>query len=397
MDGGLERNLRLVSAHKILASSYVWIPVMVLITRARFGLDLALTLSAAYYLFVVVVEVPSGWMSDRFGRVLTLRIAAAAWMMAHTFFAFGGERLWMFVVGQALMATGFASLSGTDVSFHYDSLEALDRAGEYPERESRVASRGYVATTAAAITGGAIGLVDLEWPFLVAAALAALQFALTFRLTEPPAGEADSFVRHVGRSARYLREPMLGWLFFYGIAMVTLEHVAFTPLQPWLTEALGETASDVGSTPLVSGLVIASFSLVGSIAARNADRMGRSLGVPWALIALGVLSAVIITTMAASTHLIVLAVIAFRSVQGAASPILLSSSIAPRTAQEHRATLLSLNSLAGRLGYGLVLLTVARGIEDNLQPALNALTTISWMLVAALVVTLWTAQRNQNA
>ncbi|RZV44050.1 MAG: MFS transporter, partial [Acidimicrobiales bacterium] len=359
MTAGIERNLKLVSAHKILASSYVWIPVMVLLTRARFGLEDAIILSAVYYLFVVVIEVPSGWMSDRFGRVLTLRIAAASWMVAHTFFAFGGERLWMFVVGQALMAVGFASLSGTDVSFHYDSLEALDRASEYPARESRVASRGYIATTAAAVTGGAIGLIDLEWPFILAALLAAAQFILTFRLTEPPAGDADRFIRHVGRSARYLREPMLGWLFFYGIVMVTLEHVAFTPLQPWLTEALGETASDVGSTPLVSGLVIASFSLIGSLAARHADHMGRRLGVPWALISLGVLSAVIISTMAASTHLVVLAVIAFRSVQGAASPILLSSSIAPRTAREHRATLLSLNSLAGRLGYGLILLTVA--------------------------------------
>ena len=76
MTRDLERNLRLIPLHQALISSFVWLPVFVLFTRARFDLDGALVLASLYYLFVVALEVPSGWMSDRVGRVLTLRVAA---------------------------------------------------------------------------------------------------------------------------------------------------------------------------------------------------------------------------------------------------------------------------------------------------------------------------------
>ncbi|MEL6984661.1 MAG: hypothetical protein AAFO29_19700, partial [Actinomycetota bacterium] len=64
---GPERNLTLIPVHQGLSSAYVWLPVMVLFTRSRFGLGQALVLASFYYLSVVVLEVPSGWMSDRLG------------------------------------------------------------------------------------------------------------------------------------------------------------------------------------------------------------------------------------------------------------------------------------------------------------------------------------------
>ena len=76
----LHRNLRLIPVHQMLTHAAAWLPVFVLFTRARFDLDGALLLAAIYYLFVVLLEVPSGWMSDRLGRTLTLRIAAVCWI-----------------------------------------------------------------------------------------------------------------------------------------------------------------------------------------------------------------------------------------------------------------------------------------------------------------------------
>ncbi|MEZ5408241.1 MAG: hypothetical protein R2761_09460 [Acidimicrobiales bacterium] len=58
MPGGsaVERNLRLIPVHAGLTQAYVWMPVFVLFTRARFDLDGALLLSSIYYLSVVVFE-----------------------------------------------------------------------------------------------------------------------------------------------------------------------------------------------------------------------------------------------------------------------------------------------------------------------------------------------------
>jgi MFS family permease len=384
----LERNIGLIPVHQGLAGAYVWIPVFVFFTRSRFDLDGALLLASLYYLFVVVLEVPSGWMSDRLGRVLTLRVAAVMWVGAQTCFVLGDDRFVVIMAGQFLLAAGFASLSGTDVTFHYDTLEALGRADTFAQRQARVVSIGYVVSAMSAVTGGLLGLVDVRWAFLLSGVLAMAQLAVTMRLFEPPAtSHAEPLLRQLRTCIGYLGDRYLGWIFFYGIVMVTLEHVAFTIMQPWLTEVLDRTADDLGSTPVLAGVLYATTALVGALAARFSATVAERVGVVVTLVGLGALSAVIVTGMALWAHFGLLALVALRSVQGAAAPVLISAAVAPRTARQHRATLLSMNSLAGRLGYGLVLLFVAGGASDDVRGVLRTLSVIAWALVALLVVT----------
>ncbi len=384
----LERNLRLIPVHQAFSHAFVWFPVFVLFTRARFDLDGALVLASVYYLFVVVLEVPSGWMSDRLGRVLTLRLAALSWIGAHLCFVLGDDRFAVIVLGQLLMAGGFASLSGTDVTFHYDTLESLDRAATYPDRQARVSALGYVVTAASAVLGGLLGLADLRWAFVASAVLATCQLAVAMTFVEPPHHDrAEPLGRQLATCARYLRVPYVRWIFLYGVIMVTQEHVAVTVMQPWLTEVLGRSADDLGATPALSGTVFALVALMGAVAARASAPLGRRFGVVATLIGFGVLSSTIVSVMALATHAAVLVLVAFRSAQGAAGPVLISAAVAPRTERRHRATLLSMNSLAGRLGYGLVLLFVSAGAADDVQRVLGILALIAWATVALLAIT----------
>ena len=120
----LEGNLRRYQLIVGSTSALFWIPTGFLFFIDEFGLGAALRLGAIYYLAVVVFEVPSGWFSDRIGRVPTLRFVALFWMGA--FCALGlAEHFAVAALGQVLMAIGYAFLSGTDVTFHFDSLEAL--------------------------------------------------------------------------------------------------------------------------------------------------------------------------------------------------------------------------------------------------------------------------------
>ena len=384
----VESNLRLIPVHVAFTRALVWIPVMVLFTRARFDLDGALLLSSIYYLSVVVLEVPSGWMSDRLGRVLTVRVAAVSWVVAHTLFVVGDERFWAIALGQFFMAAGFASLSGTDVTLHYDTLEAIGREHEFARREAKVSSIGYVATAASALAGGALGLIDLRLAFAASLVLAVLQFGVTTRLVEPPS-EHHAAPLHIqlATCARYLRGRYLGWIFFYGILLVTLEHVAFTLMQPWLTEVLGRTADDVGATPIFAGVVFAVTASVGAIAARASAPLAERFGTVATLIGLGAVSATIVTGMALWVRAAVLALAVLRSVQGAAAPVLIAAAISPLVERHHRATFLSLDSLAGRLGWGLILLLVSADAGDDVQATLRVFAWISWAMVAVLLAT----------
>ena len=228
----LERNLRLIPVHEALASSMVVLPVFVLFTRANFGISGALQIASLTYLFIVVLEVPSGWMSDRLGRVPTLSAAAASFVVGQLCFLLGGDAFAVIVLGQLFVSAGYAFVSGTDVSFHFDTLEALGRSDEYADRQARVSSLSYAMRAVLAVFGGALGLVDLRLTFAVAVVLAVAKFGVTRLFTEPStmtgSAKADPFVRQIGKCVGYLRDGFMAWLFFYGIALVTLEHVAFT-------------------------------------------------------------------------------------------------------------------------------------------------------------------------
>ena len=390
----MRENLRLIPIHQALSRSLVWISVMVLFERARFDLDGALLLSSIYYLSVVALEVPSGWMSDRLGRVVTLRFAALAWIVSHVLFVFGGAHFWLIALAQFFLAGGFACLSGTDVTFHFDTLEALGLDGEFQRREAKVASYGFAATAISALAGGALGLIDLRLAFVASLLASIAQFAVTLRLTEPPVEHvADRFVRQLGACVRYLRGRYVGWIFFYGILMVTLEHVAFSLVQPWLTELLGRSATDVGSTPLLAGVVFAVTALMGSVAARSSAPLAERFGTVPVLIALAAVSATIVTGMALWVSVAMLVPLVFRSAQGAAAPVLISAAISPLIERRHRATLLSLDSLAGRLGWGLILMFVSTGAGDAVQHTLRTFAWISWGMVAVLVATAWVPRR----
>ncbi|MCP3992441.1 MAG: MFS transporter [Actinomycetia bacterium] len=371
-----------------MASTLVWIPVFVLFTRARFGLDGAVLLSSLYYLFVVVLEVPSGWMSDRLGRVLTLRVAAVSWLIAQTCYLLGNDRLAVIVIGQFFLAGGFASLSGTDVTFHFDTLEALGRADEYVQRQARVSAVGFTATALSAVIGGLVGLVDLRMAFVASLVAAVAQLITTMGMSEPPASSrAEAFGAQLRVCVSYLRDRYLGWIFFYGVALVTLEHVAVTLMQPWLTEVLGRGPNDVGATPLFSGVVFAAASVVGALSARVSAPLSERFGTPTTLVALAVLSATIVTSMALWVSAWVLILVAFRSAQGAAAPVLISGAVAPRVMASHRATLLSINSLAGRLGFGLFLCYLWARHTDDVSGVLGWFSIVAWTLVVILTVT----------
>ncbi len=382
--------------HEALASSIVYLPIFVLFTRDSFGVSGALQIASLTYLFIVVLEVPSGWMSDRLGRVPTLTAAAAGFVIGQVCFLLGDDQFAVIVVGQFFVSSGYAFISGTDVSFHFDSLEALGRAEQYAERQSRVSALSYLSCAVSAIVGGLLGLIDLRLTFAVSLVLAFAQLAIT-RLFHEPSGaqsRAEPFVRQIGTCLAYLRRGFMAWLFFYGIALVVLEHVAFTLMQPWLTEALGKSPDELGATPLVSGLLFAVTAFVGAGAARASASAGRRFGTVSVLIGLGVISAVIVTGMALSFSILILALMVFRSVQGAAAPVLISAAVAPRTQQHHRATLLSINSLAGRLAYGGLLQILAVGIDDSPRPFIRSSSIISWVLVALLLASSrWASRR----
>ena len=356
----LENNLQLYGRHKVAAGLLFWFPTSLLFFLERVGLGATLRLAAVYFLTVVVVEVPSGWFSDRFGRVRTLRFGATAWVIGYATFLVAGSSIALLALAQALVAVGYASFSGTDTSFHYDTLEALGRSSEFDRAEARASRDAFLGTTAAAIVGGTLGLIDLRLPFAASLVAATYQLTVALRMVEPVAAGHDSpaaaATGQLRAALRYLSRPGLAWIFLFMTVQEPLEGLVIDMIQPWLTEVTGASLADAGAAPFYSGLLVAVISVIGAVAAARSYQLRRALGLRGALGLLASIEALILVGMALTFSPWLTLLIALRSTQAAAAPVLIAAAATPHLMKHHRATFLSLGSLSGRLAYGIVLI-----------------------------------------
>jgi len=372
------RNLRRYRHLQLVSGALFWLPTSVLYFVDRFGLGDALRLQAVYYLAVVAFEVPSGWFSDRIGRVITLRLGALWWVAAFTLFVLS-DGLAVTATAQVFLAMGFAFASGTDVTLHFDSLEALGRTAEFENRESRARRDHLLVTAMAVIAGGALGFVDLQLPFLAALVAALAQLGVSFGLSEPTgASHTTGTGRDLARVVAHLRDRTLAWLMVYVLGEVITVHLASELAAPYVAGVMGETLQEIDRAPFVNGLLAAVVALTAAAAVGGVVRARNRFGLVTVFVAVAAIPMVTLTTMAVITSVLVLPLIALRSVQTACVAVLVPATVAPRVDRVHRATFLSLTSLVGRLGYGLVLLAI--GALGDLAE------TLRWAALIAVVV-----------
>ena len=355
------RNAALYPWYVVFLNGFYWFPVFFLYLTDRVGIAGALTLESIYYATVVALEVPSGYVSDRFGRRLALRVAMGCLTLAYAAF-FLGESFAGLAVAQCLLATGYAFNSGTDTAFHYDSLAAVGRASEYADREEKIARLSFAAVAMSAVVGGAVASFELRHAYGLAFVSALAGFAVTLAFRKPEHAD-DSAAQRIDRQIvaclGRLREPVLGWIFGYAILLTILIHVPYQFYQPYIALAdFGKRVPDL-PTPLMTGLHACAAMLVASWLSGRSVRWARRYGIR--RMALGSMALVvgIIALMGSMLHPVIVILLVMRSAARALTMAPLNAIVTPRIPREMRASYLSVQSLAGRLAFSGLLLALS--------------------------------------
>ncbi len=374
----LERNLALYPWHSLFHNLIFWQAIWFLYFQGTLSAADAILLYVAYDLSVTALEVPSGYMSDRLGRRVTLIASAAVYAIGLVVLGVGGSFATL-LAGQVLIGTAAAFKSGTDSSLLYQSLAALGREADMERHTVRAWRFSFVALGVSAITGGVMALWSLQLPFIVSAVslLAALYCALRF--CEPPV-KSDNAQSEWARSKalfRHFRHPTVLWLFLLGMVMYGYSHIPFVFGQPFIAETLhaGNIAIEA---PLVSGTVSAVMMglsvLVSLIAPALRVRIGlgallvvafaMQVGLAWALSVFGTAFAIVLLLM--------------RMVPDSLSTPFIVAHLQPLLGDETRATFMSLKSFFGRLLFAASLALAAGSTSQVDSMPLTDIQTILW-------------------
>ncbi|MBI2037593.1 MAG: MFS transporter [Candidatus Magasanikbacteria bacterium] len=145
-------------------------------------------LGVVYSAAVVLSEIPSSYLADKFGRKRTVIIATFFGLLHWVFYLIADSFL-LFAVGTIFYALAESCMSGTDEAFVYDTNKELGNQGSSLQKLSHYFSSERIFKIASAFLGALIAKDLAQWQFSlvimvdIIATLVAIVFAFT--LVEP--------------------------------------------------------------------------------------------------------------------------------------------------------------------------------------------------------------------
>jgi MFS family permease len=282
----MERNLRMLGWW--WWSRWFWLGegVFVVFLLEEHGITVGqvLLFEAVWAATVLLVEVPSGILADRFGRKRLLLVAGAVSVAGFLFFGLGTGLL--VLVGYAAFGIADASYSGADSALLFDTLKPLERSNEFEPRLGRL--NGLLMTGFAVMT--VTGSLMAEWtslrvPILLSAALTAPSLLIMWRMAEPPTRGGRSSIRAIGGTAiTRLFKTRSMWSVVLFQVVVTETIILMATLQQPVLMAHG--------APIWSlGIFIAAQMLVGAAGSWLAGPISERLGLRWLFLIMPLASA----------------------------------------------------------------------------------------------------------
>lgn len=389
----MDRNITLYPWYAFARSLVFWQAVWFLIFQGRLSAAEAILLYAVYDIATMAMEVPSGYLSDRAGRRITLVVSSVA-LLVGAVVLLVADSFALAVLGQVVIGASMAFNSGTDTALLYESLASRGRQDDIERHEVKAWRFSFTALALSAFMGGALALVWEGLPFAATAVAGVAAVIIAARLIEPDhARQAGS--TSAGRStissrevlAQAFRNPCLRWLFALSVLMYGFSHVVYVFGQPFIEEAL-ETRGWAAEAPLISGAVTAVMMLVSLATSLTAPAVRRTLGLTGMLLLAFGMQIGLAGVLALTNSTLAIALLFLRMVPDSFGKPFIVARVQPELADAGRATYLSLQSFAGRLVFAAALFAASFVAPDQDKLAYAQTQLILGAFFAAGVV-LW--------
>ena len=303
-------------------------------------------LKAAYSLAIVLLEIPSGYIGDIWGRKNSMIIGSILGTVGFGVYCFTSG-FYGFLIAEILLGVGQSFISGSDSAILYDSMLAAKEEHRYLKTEGRLISIGNYAEAIAAPIGVMLAVVSLRTPYFFQTLIAFLAVPAALTLKEPArkkmsAGKTSGNMRAILNYTCIQNRPLM-----WNIIISSITGTG-TLAMAWLVQPLfAHFALPLAMYGIFIPVLNLTTGTVGIYAYAFEKKMGFektlmsiTIGVPLMYIAIGWFNAI--------WALIFL--LMFYIIRGVATPVL-KNHINLVTPSEIRATVLSFRSLIIRLAF----------------------------------------------
>ena len=387
------RNIVLYPRFKFFQNLLFWQAIWFLFFQSELSAAEAILLYAVYDIATTVLEVPSGYMSDRWGRRRTLIASALAGFLSVLLFAMGSG-FWVFALAQFAMGAHIAFASGTDSAFLYESLVEEGRAGDVEREELRAWRYAFTGLGVSAVLGGGMALWGLRWPFAANAIAFGVLLLIAWHFAEPrrDTSKATSERARLASLKTALVDPVLLWLFALSVLFYGFNHIPFVFGQPFILETLGG-AEFLGEAVVLSGAVTALMMLLSVGASWLAPGLKARFGLTRLLLLAFAIQIFLAGGLALLGSLAAVALLLLRKVPDSLAQPFVAARIQPLLKDEMRATYVSIRSLVARLLFAFSLYLASVNASEvglmslgEIRAILAAYAVVGVIALVALVV-----------
>lgn len=394
-----DRNTRLLQLHSVCLNMCFVIPVVVPYYRDRMGLgfDDFLLGEAAFAATLLLLEMPSGWLSDVWKRKHVLVLGTLVELAGYGLLLMA-QGLWMAVASQVVIGVGIALVSGTNSALLYDTLLAEGREAEFRKHEGRRLGVGLYSVAGASVAGGFLYALDTGLPVVLSMVTMMGAVVCGVLMHEPERHRRAAVKNPLADMLETARYALTGHaelvlVIVFAALMFSATKVVMWSQQPYyMAMQLGES---------VYGLLMAAGFVMGGLSSQFAHHFDGRVSNAKALLLVWVTG--VVCCLGASFALdvlggwpgVALLMVAGTCLYGMASPRV-SEVVNRHTGSERRATVMSTQSLLCALVFMPLGLLMGRA-EKAASVDVMLLYMALWLCFAGACMGLWCLYRNRRA
>ena len=350
MNQSLASNLTKLYILRGLAFAWFPIPTIVLFYESN-GLDIEqiVLLKTILSLSILILEVPSGYLADLWGRKACLVIGSGVWIASWLIYC-TGTSFNEFAIAEILAGVAGSLISGANTALGFDTLLQLGREQYYQKWEGKLVAIAGISEAICGIIGAAIASINLVYPFYLQTVCLVIYFCLALTLIEPKCHHSVTETHKLNQLkdiiADVAKRPQLRWLILLSSIFSSASFLIVWLSQDYLNQL---------NIPIQAfGWAWAIFHLGMSLASVNSHRIQRILGIRKAIFILVLILGVSYIFLGNINQVWgMVFIMSIYLVRGICSPLILNA-INQQISSSVRATILSINSLVFRVAFAIV-------------------------------------------
>lgn len=188
----ISRNIRLMQLFAISRNAMFILPVLLLYYQNQLGLSFRQLLLGEVFFSatVLLMEVPSGWLSDVWKRKYVLMLASLIMLGGWALLLFPGE-FWMAVTAQCIIGIAMSLISGTDVAIIYETLAEDGQIDYFREQSGLQSALAFYSLATASLLGGWLYTIEPHLPLYAVMLGCLVTFGVACALHEPARHRKD--------------------------------------------------------------------------------------------------------------------------------------------------------------------------------------------------------------